>query len=209
MRVPTFVGNKDQSGTNLGGNVKLASITNRFASVALLGILALAGCNRNAQHADVKDAVDGAMTKNNLGVVKVAQDRDKGVLTLTGDVVNADDKTRAEGIAKDNAPGYVIANELGVRPQGQDDAQLKGVDNKLDDGIKDNFKASIKAHKELDDQSIREDVKNGTIVLKGSVKTAAQKAEATKLAKAVPNVKEVVNELEVKANKNSTSASAE
>ena len=30
-----------------------------------------------------------------------------------------------------------------------------------------------------------------------------------KLAKAVPNVKEVVNELEVKADKHSTSASAE
>ena len=189
--------------------MKFASITNRFASVALLGVLALAGCNRNAQHADVKDAVDGAMTKNNLGVVKVAQDRDKGVLTLTGDVVNADDKTRAESIAKDNAPGYVIANELGVRPQGTDEGQLNSVDNKLDDGIKDNFKASIKAHKELDDQSIREDVKNGTIVLKGSVKTTAQKAEATKLAKAVPNVKEVVNELEVKPGKHSTSASAE
>jgi osmotically-inducible protein OsmY len=36
------------------------------------------------------------------------------------------------------------------------------------------------------------------------VKTAAQKAEAAKLAKAVPNVKEVVNELEVKTDKHST-----
>ena len=173
-----------------------------------VAMFALAGCNRNAQHADVKDAVDGAMTKNNLGVVKVAQDRDKGVLTLTGDVISADDKARAEGVAKDNAPGYTIANELGVRPQNQDEAQLKDVDSKLDDGIKDNFKASIKAHKNLDDQSIRTDVKNGTIVLKGSVKTATQKAEAGKLAKAVPNVKEVVNELEVKTDKSST-ASAE
>jgi hyperosmotically inducible protein len=189
--------------------VKLASITTRMCSVVLLGMLALAGCNRNAQHADVKDAVDGAMTKNNLGVVKVAQDRDKGVLTLTGDVISADDKSRAEQVAKENAPDYTIANELGVRPQGADDAQLKGVDNKLDDGIEDNFKAAIKAHKNLDDQSIRTDVKNGTIVLKGSVKTTAQKAEAGKLAKKVPNVKEVVNELEVKNGKNSTSASAE
>jgi hyperosmotically inducible protein len=172
-------------------------------------MLALAGCNRNAQHADVKDTVDGAMTKNNLGVVKVAQDRDKGVLTLTGDVISADDKSRAEQIAKENAPDYTVANELGVRPQNQDEGQLKSVDNKLDDGIKDNFKASLKAHKNLDDQSIREDVKNGTIVLKGSVKTAAQKMQAGKLAKSVPNVKEVVNELEVKTDKSSTSASAE
>lgn len=170
----------------------------------LLGIFALVGCNKQNEHPDVKDAVDQAMTRNNLGVVKVSQDRDKGVLTLTGDVISADDKTRAEGVAKEAAPGYTIANELGVRPQGTDEGQLNSVDNKLDDGIKDNYKAALKAHKNLDDQSISTDVKNGTIVLKGSVKTAAQKAEAAKLAKAVPNVKEVVNEIEVKSGKHST-----
>ena len=175
----------------------------------LFAMIALTACNNKNEHADVKDKVDSAMTQNNLGVVKVAQDRDKGVLTLTGDVINADDKTRAEQIAKENAPDYAIANELAVRPQGSDTGQLNSVDNKLDDGIKDNFKASIKAHKNLDDQSIRADVKNGTIVLKGSVKTAEQKTEATKLAKNVPNVKEVVNELEVKTDKHSTAASAE
>lgn len=170
----------------------------------LLGIFALAGCNKQSEHPDVKDAVDQAMTRNNLGVVKVSQDRDKGVLTLTGDVISADDKTRAESVAKDAAPGYTVANELAVRPQGADEGQLNSVDNKLDDGIKDNYKAALKAHKNLDDQSISTDVKNGTLVLKGSVKTAAQKAEAAKLAKAVPNVKEVVNEIEVKPSKSST-----
>ena len=188
--------------------MKRISLAALFA--LLLAVFATTACNnKNTEHADVKDKVDSAMTQNNLGVVKVSQDRDKGVLTLTGDVISADDKTRAEQVAKQVAPDYAIANELGVRPQGADDAQLKGVDNKLDDGIKDNFKAAIKAHKALDDQSIRTDVKNGTIVLKGSVKTVAQKNEATKLAKAVPNVKEVVNELEVKSDKHSTSASAE
>lgn len=176
---------------------------------AFLSLFIAVGCNRNAEHADVKDAVDSAMTQNNLGVVKVAQDRDKGVLTLTGDVIKADDKTRAESIAQQNAPGYTIANELAVRPQDADASQLNSVDSKLDDGIKDNFNASIKAHKALDDQSIRSDVKNGTIVLKGSVKTAQQKMEAGKLAKAVPNVKQVVNELEVKTDKHSTDAAAQ
>lgn len=175
----------------------------------LLAVLTFTACNNNKEHADVKDNINNAMTANNLGVVKVAQDRDKGVITLTGDVIKDDDKARAEQIAKENAPGYVIANELAVRPQDADASQMNKVDDKLDDGIKDNFTASIKAHKNLDDQSIKSDVKNGTIVLKGSVKTAAQKAEAGKLAKNVPNVKEVVNEIEVKSDKHSTSASAE
>jgi hyperosmotically inducible periplasmic protein len=65
----------------------------------------------------------------------------------------------------------------------------------------------IKAHAVLNDQSIRASAKNGTLVLKGSVKTAKQKKEAEDLAKKVPNVQQVVNELEIKTDKHSTSAS--
>jgi hyperosmotically inducible protein len=169
-----------------------------------MALFLVVGCNREAQHADVKDAVDTAMTRNNLGVVKVSQDRDKGVLTLTGDVDSADKKMQAESVAKEAAPGYVVANELAVRPPNADASQMKAVDSNLDDGIENNYKAAIKAHKNLDDQSIHFDAKNGTLVLKGSVKTAAQKSEAMTLAKNVPNVKEVVNELEVKPDKHSS-----
>ena len=57
----------------------------------------------------------------------------------------------------------------------------------------------------LDDQSISYSARNGALVLKGSVRTRAQRNEAAKLAQAVPNVKEVVNEIEVKPDKHSTS----
>ncbi len=171
---------------------------------ALLSLVVLAGCNRDKQRPDEKDAVDGAMTRNNLGVVKVSQDRDKGVMTLKGDVDSAEKKAEAERVAKDAAPDYVIANELAVRPPNGTEGQASAVDNNLDKGIEDNYKAAIKEHKNLDDQSIHFDAKNGTLVLKGSVKTAAQKKEAMTLAKNVPNVKEVVNELEVKSDKSST-----
>jgi osmotically-inducible protein OsmY len=63
----------------------------------------------------------------------------------------------------------------------------------------------LKTHKNLDDQSISYSAKNGTLALKGSAKTRAQRNEAAKLAQAVPNVKEVVNEIEVKPDKRSTS----
>ena len=173
-------------------------------AATFMALFLVVGCNREAQHADVKDAVDTAMTRNNLGVVKVSQDRDKGVLTLTGDVDSADKQMQAESVAKEAAPGYVVANELAVRPPNADASQMKAVDSNLDDGIENNYKAAIKAHKNLDDQSIHFDAKNGTLVLKGSVKTAAQKSEAMTLAKSVPNVKEVVNELEVKPDKHSS-----
>ena len=174
-----------------------------FVLAAFAALLILAGCNNNAQHPDVKDAVDTAMTRNDLGVVKVSQDRDKGVLTLTGDVETPDKKAQAESVAKQAAPDYTIANEIGGRPIGTE-SQAKSVDSNLDDGIENNYKAAIKAHKDLDDQSISYDAKNGTLMLKGSVKTPAQKKEAALLAKNVPNVKEVVDEIEVKPDKNST-----
>jgi hyperosmotically inducible periplasmic protein len=175
-------------------------------AAAFVCLFLLTGCNK-AQHPDVKDAVDQAMTRNDLGVVKVSQDRDKGVLTLTGDVDSAAKKMQAEEVAKQTAPEYAVANELAVRPPTADNGQLNDVSKNLDNGIEDNFKAALKAHKNLDDQSIHYDAKNGTLVLKGSVKTAQQKREAMTLAKNIPNVKEVVNELEVKPDKHSTASS--
>ena len=170
----------------------------------VVGMLSLLGCNQQNRHPDVKASVDSAMTSNGLGVVKVSQDRDKGVLTLSGDVESADQKAQAEQVAKQTAPGYTISNEIGVRPIGAE-SQAKAVDSSLDDGIESNYKAALKAHKNLDDQSISYDAKNGTLVLKGSVKTRAQKGEADQIAKAIPNVREVVNEIEVKPDKHSTS----
>ena len=137
------------------------------------------------------------MTQNNLGFVKVSQDRDKGVITLTGDVESDDQKARATSVAAQAAPGYAISNELGVRPVGQE-GQAKAADSNLDGGIENNFEASLKAHKNFDQQHISYDAKNGTLVLKSSVKTPAQRPEAQMLAKAVPNVKEVVNEIQVR-----------
>jgi hyperosmotically inducible protein len=93
-----------------------------------------------------------------------------------------------------------------VRPSGAE-SQAKAVDSNLDSAIEDNFKASLKANKHLDDQSIDYSAKNGTLMLKGSVKTAAQKREAEALAKQVPNVQQVVNEIEVKPGKHSTTQS--
>lgn len=189
--------------TQQTSRMSLVPIAVVAASLTLALTFVLVGCNRQNQHPDVKSAVDTAMTRNDLGVVKVSQDREKGVLTLTGDVETPDQKAQAENVAAQTAPGYAISNEIGVRPVGAE-SQAKAVDSSLDDGIENNFKAALKAHKNLDDQSISYDAKNGTLLLKGSVKTSAQKNEAQKLAKAVPNVKEVVNEIEVTPNKDST-----
>ena len=173
-------------------------------SIAMLaGTLIFAGCDSKPAHPDEKSAVTSALSSSNLSNVSVSQDQDKGVITLTGDVASADQKSQAENIARQAAPDYTIADEIGVRPPGAE-SQAKAVDSNLDSAIEDNYKASIKSNKNLDDQSIDYSAKNGTLVLKGSVKTEAQKREAAKLAKAVPNVQQVVDEIEVKPGKHST-----
>ena len=172
-------------------------------AAVLAGALAVAGCHNHADHPDEKSAVSNSLNSNNLSDVSVSQDRDKGVMTLTGNVSSGDQKAQAESLAKQAAPDYTIADEIGVRPVG-DQSQASAVDSKLDSGIEDNFKASIEAHKALDDQSIHAKAKNGTLVLTGSVKTSEQKQQAEKLAKKVPNVQQVVNELEVDPKKHST-----
>jgi len=168
----------------------------------LLGTLAIAGCHNQPAHPDEKSAVTDSLKTNNLNAVSVSQDRDKGVMTLTGNLASDDQKAQAESLAKQAAPDYTVADEIGVRPVG-DQSQAGAVASNLDSAIEDNFKASIKANKNLDEQSIHFKAKNGTLVLKGSVRTLAQKKEAGSLAKQVPNVQQVVNELEVKPGKHS------
>lgn len=160
----------------------------------------IAGCKKSMP--DEKSAVTDSLKNNNLGSVDVSQDRDKGVMTLKGNVDSDDAKKQAETLTKQAAPDYTVANEIGVRPPQAENAGA--VASNLDSAIEDNFKAAIKGHENLDDQSIHGSAKNGTLVISGSVKTATQKKEVQTLAKRVPNVQQVVNELEVKPDKHST-----
>lgn len=169
----------------------------------LAGAMAVAGCR--ASHPDEKSAVTDALKNNNLSAVSVSQDRDKGVMTLKGNLDSQDLKNQAENIAKQAAPDYTVADEIGVRPPGASEAG--SVASSLDSAIEDNYKAMIKAHASLNDQSIHCSAKNGTLMLTGSVKTAKQKKEAEDLAKKIPNVQQVVNEIEVKPGKHSTATS--
>ena len=186
--------------SNFLNHVKLGAVL--FVTATSL----LTGCNKQPAHPDEKSAVTNTLRNNSLSDVGVSQDQDKGVITLTGNVDSQAQKSQAENLAKGAAPAYTIANEIGVRPPGAE-SQAGQVASSLDSGIEDNFKAALKAHKNLDDQSIDFSAKNGTLVLKGSVKTAAQKREAGELAKHVPNVEQVVNEIEIKPDKHSTDRS--
>lgn len=178
------------------------SMTKVFAIASLAAGLVVAGCNSNPKYPDSKDAVNNSLTQNNLGAIHVSQDQDKGLITLTGTVPTDSQKTQAESVAKQAAPNYTIADEIAVVPPQNADA-TKAANSDIDDAIEDSFKADLKKNRSLNDQDISVKSKNGAVVLTGNVKTAAQKREAGRLAKHVPNVQQVVNEIEVKPGKHS------
>jgi hyperosmotically inducible periplasmic protein len=149
----------------------------------------------NTKAPDVTENVRHALDGAGLNDVRVSQDRDKNVVTLTGSVATDDDKGRAESIAKSEAGSAVVANEIGVRPKG-DEGTAKKVDSELDSGIDKNLEAMLVQHRM--NRAVRYDVNNGVVTLKGSVPSQGQRTSVEKLAQQVPNVKQVVNELEVK-----------
>ena len=65
---------------------------------------------------DVKTAIVADKTIDS-GAIDVDTYQDKKVVVLRGSVPSAEQKARAEQIARDNAKGYTIENRLAVVPQ--------------------------------------------------------------------------------------------
>jgi hyperosmotically inducible periplasmic protein len=173
------------------------------ASLALLAIGGLSGCSDTSTKApDVTESIRKSLDQAGLKDVSVNQDRDKSVVTLTGQVATDSDKSQAESIARSIAGAQVVADQIAVRPPGAESIARK-VDSDLDNGIEKNFDAVLVKHKLNND--VKYDVKNGVITLTGKVNSQSKRAWVEKLATTVPNVKQVVNELEVKNQKASSS----
>jgi len=169
------------------------------ALIALSLLFGVACSQQRANTPSVKDQVSKALDNANLKDVKIDEDRDKGVVKLSGDVKTPEEKQRAEEIARENAPNMVVSNEIGVRPQGAE-GTAKDIDKNLDAAIEKNYKAALTENR-LDNQHISVDVNNGVVTLKGDVDNMQQRQKAEKLAANIPNVQQVVNELEVKGAK--------
>src|SRR5690349_14511779 len=118
-------------------------ISRLLALLTLLAAVFTIACSQQkANTPDVTDQIKDSLKANNLGDVKVSEDKDKGVVTLSGDVKSDEEKAQAEDIARKSAGGLIVANEIGVRPEGAE-GEAKKVDNNLDKGIEDNFKAAL------------------------------------------------------------------
>ena len=162
----------------------------------LVAMLIGAGCTQTGTARSQADAVKQALEQADLKDVSVSDDASKRTITLGGTLHSDDAKGRAGDIAKQAAPDRTIANEISVQPVG-DESQAKAVASNLDDGIENNYKAAL-ISKRLDKLSIHYKAKNGVLTLSGGVKNPQQKSQAEMLASKVPNVQQVVNQLEVR-----------
>src|SRR4029077_4590966 len=104
-------------------------------SVAILALLAagaLAGCSGTAAKSpDVADSIRKSLDQAGLKDLSVSQDRDKGIVTLSGKVTSGGDKTQAETLAKSLAGTQVVADQIAVIPVGLE-SEAKAVNSDLD-----------------------------------------------------------------------------
>src|SRR5258708_23782033 len=156
-----------------------------FSSTVVLLIAAcLSACsNTPTKSPDVADNIRKSLDQANLKDVSVSQDREKGVVTLTGTTGSDSDKAQAESIAKSVAASQVVSNEIAVRPP-NDSSMAKKVDSDLDNGIEKNLHAVLVKNRL--EHAGKYDIKNTAVTLSGTVNSQSKCAEVEKLATKVP-----------------------
>jgi hyperosmotically inducible protein len=171
--------------------------------LALLAAGTVAGCSgTNAQSPEVTDNIRKSLDQAGLKDVTVSQDRDKGVVTLGGQVRSDNDKSQAESLAKSYAGAQVVADQIAVIPAGIE-KETRAINADLDKGIEKNLDAALLQNKMHD--SVKYAVKNGVVTLSGEVNSQNKRDHAERVAARVPNVQQVVNDLQVKDQKASSS----
>jgi hyperosmotically inducible protein len=173
------------------------------AMLTLFAVGILAGCSGTpAKSPDVSDSIRKSLDQAGFKNVSVRQDRDKGIVTLGGQVASENDKSQAESLAKSLAGAQVVANQIAVIPMGVE-KEAKAVNSDLDKGIEKNLDAALIQNKMHD--NVKYEVKSGVVTLTGEVNSQSKRDRAEKVATSVPNVKQVVNDLQVKNQKASSS----
>jgi hyperosmotically inducible periplasmic protein len=180
--------------------MKILSHWRAVLAMAAIGILA--GCSQTAKSPDVSSNIRTALDQAGLKKVSISQDRDKGVVTLSGQVEGDRDKAQAESIATSIAGGQVVSNQIAVVPLSAAN-EARSMNTDLDKGIEQNLDAALiqsKLH-----ERVKYAVKNHVVTLTGEVDSQSRRREAEGVAASVPNVQQVVNELQVKNQKATSS----
>jgi hyperosmotically inducible periplasmic protein len=181
----------------------MKTVKSGLSVLAVMMVGSLVGCSTaSTKSADVSDSIRASLDQAGLKDVSASEDRDKGVVTLSGHVAADGDKAQAESIAKSIAGTQVVSNQIAVIPPGAE-GPAKRVNADLDKGIEGNLDAALIS--ERLHENVKYSVKNQVVTLTGEVNSQAKRARAEAVASSVPNVQQVVNELQVKAQKATSS----
>ena len=170
--------------------------------LTLLAVGALAGCSGTAASPDVSDRIRKSLDRAGFKDVSVSQDREKGIVTLSGQVASENAKSQAESLAKSLAGAQVVADQIAVIPKGAE-KEAKAVNSDLDEGIEKNLDAALIQNRMHG--NVKYEVKSGVVTLTGEVNSQYKRDHAEQVATRVPNVKQVVNDLQIKNQKASSS----
>lgn len=181
--------------------MKKLRITTTMLTLFSAGVMA-ACSGTAAMSPDVTNSIRASLDQAGLKDVSVSEDRDKGVVTLGGHVTNDPDKAQAETVAKSLAGAQVVADQIAVIPVGAE-KEAKAVNSDLDDGIEKNLDAALIQNRLHD--NVKYAVKNAVVTLTGEVNSESKRSRAESVATNVPNVAQVVNDLQVKNQKASSS----
>lgn len=154
------------------------------------------GFTRCRQH--VRKSLDEAGFKD----VSVSQDREKGIVTLSGKAVSQNNKLQAPYLAKSLAGSEVVADQIAVIPIAAE-SDAKAMNSDLDSAIEGNLDAALIQNKLHD--VVKYVVKSAVVTLTGEVNSQLRRDRAEKVAAGVPNVRQVVNDLQLKDQKASSS----
>jgi osmotically-inducible protein OsmY len=146
--------------------------------------------------------------------LSISADADKNEATISGAVGTQSLRTRAVALAKEASPGLIITDKIDVNPRemtregyteeraGEEREKARGAGEKLGASLDDAWIHTKLVAKFIGDadtpgRKINIDVVNKVVTLRGSVKTAEQRAEAERIAMDTEGVKRVVNQLKV------------
>jgi len=174
------------------------------AALTLLSIASMMGCKETSSKSpDVSDNIRKALDQAGFKDVTVSQDRDKGIVTLGGEVASENSKSQAELLTKSLASGQVVADQIAVVPAGAGQ-EAKAINSDVDEGIEKNLDAALIQNKLHED--VQYGVKSGVVTLHGEVSSESERKTAETVATAVPYVKQVVNALQVVKDRKASSS---
>jgi hyperosmotically inducible periplasmic protein len=164
-----------------------------FIAITAALVISLAGCERRtASDTTITTAVKNKLAADpTTSAAKINVDTSNGVVTLSGTVPTAAEKSEAERLAR-NTQGVtqVVNNITTERGEGANGGGMLG-----DTGILTSIKSQLVANGII---GTNVDVSNGEVTITGEVDNAQEKSKAEQIARQTSGVKSVKNQLTIK-----------